>query len=282
MSITKPLVIRLEKLKIPRVFAALIIFLFLFGIVGYGLSLMLPSLASDMTALLKNLSKLIENIDPSVSQYINGKSISDYLPQVTDQIFPFIRNIFANVFFVITTLFFSFYFIIEENFIEELLKRFLKERHVQRVSQILDNTEKKMGTWFRGELILMLVIGFLTYIGLNLIGVQHALSLAVIAGLFEVFPIIGPILSAVPAFIFAINQSTFLGVSVIVLYIIIQQLENNLIVPVVMKRAIGLNKVLILIVIIAGGKLGGILGLFIAIPLTLCIESVLTELNKDK
>jgi predicted PurR-regulated permease PerM len=92
-----------------------------------------------------------------------------------------------------------------------------------------------------------------------------------------VVPVVGPIIAAIPAFIFAVNQSLFLGLSTLALYVIIQQLENNLIVPVVMKRVVGLNKIIILMVLIIGGKLGGFAGIFLAVPLTLFIETILVE-----
>lgn len=282
MSVAKPLVARLERIRIPRTLSALVLFILLFWGIGWGVAWLLPLLASDMTAFARSLNTLISDLDPAILQYFNGKSFNEYLPNVTTQIFPFLRNIFSNVVFVMTTLFFSFYFIVEENFIRNFLMKFFKKEQAERVALIFDKTERRMGTWFRGELVLMVVIGVVTYIGLLVIGVRHALSLAVIAGLLEVFPVIGPIISAVPAFIFAVNQSYFLGISTLALYTIIQQLENNLIVPWVMKQAIGLNKILILIVLIAGGKLAGVLGLFIAIPLTITIQSVLMEAVKPK
>lgn len=280
MSIVKPIVVRLEKFKIPRTLSALIIFIILIGGLSYGISWILPPLIDDMTGLFSKLGTLSKSVNLNLIEELNGKGIADYISDATNQVFPFLKNVFSNLVFLITTIFFSFYFITEESFLKDFLKKFFKESQAERVVRVFDRTEKRMSAWFWGELVLMIIIGVLTYIGLSLIGVRHALSLAVIAGLLEVFPVMGPIISAIPAFIFAVNQSYFLGLSTIALYIIIQQLENNLVVPMVMKKAIGLNKVLILVVLIIGGKLAGILGLFIAIPLTLAIETILMEASR--
>src|SRR4030042_4710135 len=101
----------------------------------------------------------------------------------------------------------------------------------------------------------MLAIWILTFIGLSLIGVRYALPLAIIAGLLEIVPILGPILSAIPAFIVASASSYFLGLATIALYFIVQQIENQIIVPLVMKKAVGLNPIVTLTALIIGGTL---------------------------
>lgn len=281
MSIAKPIVGRLQMYKIPRTLSALLIFILLIAGIVYGVSWILPPLLEDMAGLFSKLTILSKNYDYNILPLLNDKNLNNYFSGATNQILPFLRNIFSNVVFLVTTFFFSFYFIVEEHLLKDFLKKFFKASKVDRVTTVIERVEKRMSNWFWGELVLMTVIGMMTFVGLSLIGVKHALSLAVIAGLLEAFPVVGPIISAIPATIFAVNQSYFLGLSTVALYIIIQQLENNLIVPTVMKKAIGLNKILILIVLIIGGKLAGVLGIFIAIPLTLAIESILIETVKN-
>jgi len=128
----------------------------------------------------------------------------------------------------------------------------------------------------------MLIIGIMTYIGLTVIGMKYVLALAVLAGLFEAIPTLGPIASAVPSFLIGFSYSPVLGVSTIFLNFIIQQLENNLVVPFVMKKVIGLHPVITLIALIIGGKLAGILGVILAVPTTIFIETVLIETQKGR
>src|SRR3989339_563486 len=135
----------------------------------------------------------------------------------------------------------------------------------------------KMGQWLRGQLILSAVIFTLTFIGLTILGVNYALVLAFVAGLFEIIPFIGPWLAAVPAIFFGFLQSPIMGVSVIILYIIIQELENHLIVPKVMSKAVGLNPLIVIIVILIGARLSGITGALIAVPVATAISVFLKD-----
>jgi predicted PurR-regulated permease PerM len=126
--------------------------------------------------------------------------------------------------------------------------------------------EDKLGSWLRGQIVLSFSIGFLTWIVLSLLGVSFALPLAVIAGILEIVPTIGPILSAIPAIIVALNISPLLALIVAVSYIFIQLFENNVLVPRIMQRAVGLNPIVIILSIIVGGKLLGVAGALLAIP----------------
>jgi len=126
-------------------------------------------------------------------------------------------------------------------------------------------------------LLLMIVVGVLVYLGLFALGVEYALPLAVIAGLFEVIPTIGPVLSAIPALLVGFGTSFSLGVWVLVLYIVVQQLENSLIVPNVMGRAVGYSPLTTLLIVFAGAQLFGIGGAVLSIPAAI----FLTILGKD-
>ncbi len=277
MSLVKPIVNRLARLKIPRMIGALFVFALLIGGIGAAFYNLVPLLVADMSVFIHNLTRLIQST-PYLDQYTNADSLTRYLPNITNRAFSILSDIFSNIVFVITTLFFAFYFVVQKESIASITQRFLDPKQSEIVIRIFDRAERRMGNWFWGELVLMTAIGTLTYIGLTILGVRNALTLAFIAGLLEVVPIIGPVMSAIPAFIFSVNQTYFLGISVLALYLIIQQLENNLLVPIVMKQAVGLNKIIILMVLIIGGKLGGISGVFLAIPITICVETIFVEL----
>ena len=120
----------------------------------------------------------------------------------------------------------------------------------------------------------------MVYVGLSIIGMKYALALAVLAGLFEVIPNLGPITSSIPAILIGLSYSPIFGLYCAILYLVIQQLENNLIVPIVMKKATGLHPIVTLIVMVIGGKLAGIMGVILAIPTAIFIETILIEVNK--
>lgn len=280
MSAVKPAVSFLEKLRLPRPLSTLIIFIVFIFIVGYFFYWFFPPLVFETVIFLKNLPQILEKLTPGLLPYLNLSSLSGYLPDATNKFFNLIKGLFSNAIFLISTLFFSFYFVVEENFIKKFLVRFFEEEKAQMVSDIFDQVEERLRAWFWGELVLMVMVGVMTFFGLTLIGVRHAPFLAIVAGILEIVPNLGPTISTFPAVLVALSQSYFLGISTLALYFIVQQLENNLIVPLVMKKAVGLNPIITLIALIVGGKIGGVLGILLAIPLTLFFETILIELIK--
>jgi len=126
----------------------------------------------------------------------------------------------------------------------------------------------------------MFIIGCLTFIGLYFLGVPYVLILALLAGLFEIIPYVGPIIAAIPAIILAFLVSPFLALLVILLYVVIQQLENYVIVPQVMKKAVGLNPIVIIVVMLIGAKLAGVLGLILSVPLAASVAEFLKDIRK--
>jgi len=115
-------------------------------------------------------------------------------------------------------------------------------------------------------MVLSLAIGICTWAGLTLLGLPFALPLALMAGLLEIIPTIGPIVSAIPAIIVALTISPGIAISVVVFYILLQMLENNILVPKVMEKAVGLNPIVIIIGVLIGAKSLGILGALLAVP----------------
>ncbi|MFN4212887.1 MAG: AI-2E family transporter [Microgenomates group bacterium] len=282
MSAVKPAVIRLEKFRIPRPLSTLIIFIgFIFGF-AYLFYWFLPPLVYETAIFFKSLPQILTRLAPNLLPYPNFSALTQYLPNITNQFFSLVKGIFSNAIFLISTIFFSFYFVIEEDFIKKILVRFFEEEKTQSVVSIFNKIEERLRAWFWGELVLMMVVGLMTYVGLTLIGVRHAAFLAVVAGVLEVVPNLGPTISTIPAVLVASSQSYFLGLSTLALYFIVQQLENNLIVPMVMRKAVGLNPIVTLIALIIGGKIGGVLGVILAIPMTLFIESILIEIIKNR
>jgi len=225
---------------------------------------------------------MIKSLNPLVAGYVNIESLTQYAPNITSQVFNIVRMVFSNIMFVVTTLFFSFYLTIEEGFIRNTLGYFLNEKDALRAAILIEKTEKRLGGWLLGEFTLMVVIGCMTYVGLALLGFRYALPLSIIAGLLEVVPNIGPVFSTIPAIIVGVAQAPILGVAAVVLYFTVQQLENHLIVPYVMKKTVGLSPIITLVALVIGGQLFGVLGMILAIPLALFLETLLTEIKKQR
>jgi predicted PurR-regulated permease PerM len=282
MSALNPVVTLLQKHKIPRVLSSLVIFIILIGGISYLFAWIIPTIVEETAILIKQFPHLLKNIDPKYTKLINFDLFSKYAPGFTNNAFQFVQGTFSNALSIITTIFFSFYFLVEEQLIKRTVNRFFSKAKAQQIITISEHVEKRMREWMWGELILMLSIGLLTFIGLTALGVNYVAPLALFAGLLEIVPLLGPIFSAVPAFLLSSTQSYFFGLTVLVLYFVIQQFENQILVPIVMRRAVGLSPIVTLAALIIGGKFGGVLGILLSIPITLCLETIIIELSVGK
>lgn len=280
MSALKPVVYFLERRKLHHTFSVVFVFLSTLIALFFMFAVVFPPLIPQSIAFVKSFPTLITRVFPTLSFYLNLESLNRLLPDITQNFFKVITGVFSNFIFVVSVMFFTFYFLLEERFLKNFLDKFLEKKQVEGIAIIIERAEKRLGAWVRGELLLMTIIGLMSYIGLTLLGIPYALPLAIMAGVLEIIPIIGPVISAIPAFFVASSISWTMGLAVIGLYILVQQLENNVIVPVVMKRAVGINPILTLIALTVGGKLGGFLGILLAVPVALFVETVLMEASR--
>lgn len=283
MSAFNPIVSYFERLRIPRAITALILFALLIGAMSYLTAVILPPIIDETALFIKNLPAQLQNATwlqhPIVQSFELEKRLRESVPTMTNALFGILSQAFSNALFILTTIFFGYYLLIEEQAVRLFLLNIVPPSKAGQIETILDKVERRMRSWLWGQLILMLAIGIMTYVGLMLVGVRFALPLAVIAGLLEVIPIVGPVISVFPALLFTAPQSSFLGLSVLALYFIVQQVENQILVPLVIKKTVGLNPIITLVVLILGGRFAGVSGMFLAIPMTLFIETVLQELN---
>ena len=270
----------LEKKKIPRSISSFIVYFIFVFTIFYLFALIIPPLAGEIIILFKNLPHIIIKVFPTLSSNFNLSFLSNNIPSLANETINLIKTAFSNIIFVTSTLFFGFYFLLEKNLAQRLLGNFFDDMELNKINLISERAQKRMSGWFWGEIILMIVVGLLTYIGLSLMGMKYALALAVLSGLLEVVPNLGPITATIPAFFIGLSQSYVSGLSMIALYLTVQQLENNLIVPFVMKKAVGIHPIITLMALIIGGKLAGIMGVILAIPTTIFLETILIEVNK--
>jgi len=243
-------------------------------------ALIIPPLVGEIVILFKNLPHIVNKISPAFFASSDLNFLSNNIPSLANETINLIKSTFSNVIFVTSTLFFSFYFILERNIFSKLLGNFFDDIELNRISLIADRAQRRMSSWFWGEIILMIVVGTMTYIGLSIIGVKYTLALAVLAGLLEIVPSLGPIISSIPAILIGFSNLPILGLYCGILYLIVQQLENNLIVPLIMKKVTGLHPIVTLIAMVIGGKLAGIMGVLLAVPSTIFIETILIESQK--
>jgi predicted PurR-regulated permease PerM len=275
MSALRPTVDWLEKRKIPSIISILFMYILVFGVIGLSLVGTIPSLVVQFSHLTQALPSFISRVMPYWNVDMNA--FSQQIAPLSQNLLKLTVSIFSNIITIVTVLVFTFYLLLERKHMEELLASFMAEENAKRVSQVLKNIEQRMGSWVQGELFLMVIIGIFAYIGLVLLRVDFALPLAILSGLLEIIPTVGPIISAIPAVIIGLAGSPMLALSVVLLFFIIHQAENTLIVPFVMKKSVGLPPLLTIIALMIGGKLAGIAGAVLAVPVVLVIQEILQE-----
>jgi predicted PurR-regulated permease PerM len=280
MSVCKQPVEALVRRKVGRGLAVFIVFLSFFVAMGYIFSWIIPPLVIETVSFIGHFPRIVESIKPALPINMDTLSLTQYLPNVTNNFIDVVSSVFSNAAFFVSTVFFSIYLTLDPNILTAIFSRYVSKEQLERIVKIDSKIEKRLGKWLLGQLFLMLVIGVFTYIGLLLLGVKYALPLGIIAGLLEAIPNVGPVIAAIPAFFVGFSQAPLLGLFTVFLSIGIQQFENQLIVPMVMKRVVGLHPILTLIVLVVGGRYAGVLGMFFAIPLALVVETIITGLQE--
>lgn len=283
----RPWVLALQRRRLKRIPATILVFFPVLFFVIFIVSVIIPPVVVESIRFFTSLPKLILDVFPFLNSYVNQSllettfsSLSGSIPEITTNFVRIAGGVFTNIAFVTSILFFTFYFLLEERLGEYYIPKFLGKRHSQAVFTTLAKIEKRMGAWLGGQLLLMCIIGVATYAGLSFLKVPYTLPLAFIAGVLEIVPILGPLFSVVPAFFVTASVSLPLGILVLGLYFVIQQLENTIVVPYVMKRAVGLHPIVTLIALSIGGELGGLLGMLVSVPIALIIDTIVVEVSR--
>lgn len=278
MSAFKPWVELLEKYHIPRIFSVLLIYIFIIGIIAWGASSVLPVLAIQTIHLGENISKYLSSVTPFLK--LDYQVIIQQITPIGENIFKLTIGVFSNIVTLFSLVIISFYLLIERNNLVKYLSNITEERKAQRWVDIISKIEERLGAWVRGQLTLGITIGIFTFIGLTLLGIPYVLSLSILAGIFEIVPIIGPIISAIPAILVALTISPLLAVITTAVYFIIQQTEAHVVVPFVMKKTVGLPPLVTIISLMMGAKIAGIGGALLAIPLVVAGITLVSEYVK--
>lgn len=277
-AILDPFVSKLSFIKIPRGVAVLLTYLLTLGSVGVVIALLAPPLVTQTTSFATSLPGYIARlgITPIVSAEI-GKELLTRVGSIPEQIIKFSLSVFSNILSVLTVLVFAFYLILSSNKLDEQLSQFFGADKAKMIADAVSQIEAKIGTWVRGQLVLMTVVGVMNYIGLFFLGVPFAVPLAILAGIFEVVPYLGPILAAVPAILIGFGISNFTGFGVLIMAIVVQQIENYILVPKIMGRSVGISPVIILMALAIGQRLAGVVGMLISVPLVITLQVILKD-----
>lgn len=281
-----PLIEKLERKGVGRIWACLLTYLTVLSafllILGFGI----PPMVEQTTLFVTQMPRLIESVlsNPSLAPLSQSfvEEAARQLASASGSILSLTLGIFGSFLALVTVFVFSFYFSLEYEKVSQKFLSLLEATWRKRAEDSVAQIEVKIGAWVRGEFILMLVVAIFSYIGLTILRVPYALPLSLIAGILEIVPVIGPIVSAVPAAIVGFSSSALLGLGVLALFTLIQQVENNFIVPRVMEKVVGFDPLLTMSAIFVGGKLFGMGGAFLAVPVALIIQVLIAKFLLEK
>ena len=270
----------------------IVLYILIFGIVSLTIFLLVPAIAEQISELNQALPSLYEQalkffsgVESKIDQDGNlaneiQAELGEFrasLIKATGNVFETLIGIFGGLVSFFSVLVITFYISVEAEAIKRVVFFSVPRDYQQYTMNLINAIQRKIGLWLRGQVILMIIIGAMTYIGLSFIGIKYALVLALLAGLAEFIPFLGPVIAAIPAVFVAVVQSPLHLLLVIVVYVVIQQLENNIIVPKVMQRAVWLNPLVIIVVLLVGARFAGVVGAILAVPVATAISVIVRD-----
>lgn len=264
--------------RIPAVIALLLIMVAALSAVIY---LILPPIINESSLLASNFPKYLDNFSylkvyiPDIKSSL--EALTKSIGGISTGFLSLTASIFGGIITFVTAVVLFIYLLLDDKAPKKLILYLSPEAQKSKIIEMIKKVGYKLGAWFRGQMLLGIIIGVIDLVALSIVGVPYALILAVISGLLEIVPIIGPIISGTLAALVALTVSPLMALIVIIIYILVQQLEGAIIVPNVMKKAVGLSPIIIIISILIGAKIFGIVGALFAVPISAAVSVVISE-----
>src|SRR3989338_924515 len=287
-SSVEPLVRWFERYRFPRVLAVLIIYLGGVTSIFSVFYLLIPPLFSDFQNFFSSLPFLVDKAFVQLHRVMPLLPFDLVLPTLKDVIvraditvrsaldgaFSATSLVFSKAFDLMFVFVISFYLAVQEDGIANVLRILTPKEHEEYILHLWARSRRKIGRWLQGQLLLGLIIGVIVFIALTVLQVRYAFILAVLTGMLEIIPYFGPVIAAIP--------SPLLGLLVTGIYILVQQMENHLIYPQVVRKTVGVPPLLAIIALLIGGKLAGIMGFIIAVPMAVILIEYVNDIAEHK
>lgn len=258
-----------------------------FGIYVLALILILLVLYLFLPVFLGELQKVLPQTT-EILHYLSGKTIkypellNKNINQILARLPNFVIKIVGGFFSAILIFVLSFYLSFKKEGVKNFLKELAPPQYEEKVLKIWNKTQSKFAQWLLGQLILMFSIGIATYLIMLILKIPHPGLIGIIAGLTEIVPVIGPIFAGSVAVILTATVELSKIPFVILSFLLLQEIENKLLVPLVMRSVTAISPVMTLIAILIGAKLAGGLGILVSIPVMLIILEIYKELRQKE
>lgn len=293
-----PFVKFIEKKGTTRFWSVLIVYIIIFSFFLIISFILIPKIAREFRSLAEALPNYInilyKDIEDSWLKYFKKldslppklrgikEEINKNILELENAILNSIRtltdsivDIFTKAVNIVTVPIVTFYILKDENLFKEKIFKMLPEKYEDDVSRLFHEMDKVFNEFIRGRLIVGAFVGIATTIVLLILKVDFALLIGAFSGLMDIIPYFGPVLGIIPGVVFAFLQKPIKALWVIILFIVIQQIENNIISPKVVGESVGIHPITVILVLIIGGSMFGILGMLLAVPFAAIFKIVL-------
>jgi predicted PurR-regulated permease PerM len=279
---------KLKRLKIGRTLAVIVLYFFTITLIGTFLYLFIPVFLEQMIQFVGVINEYLP-AQPAVlssQEVVSSEFISNLQALTTSAggggVVSTAVSLFGGLLNVAILIVISFYLSMNERGIESFIRLVTPQPQEEYIVSLWKRTNHKIGLWFQGQLLLGLLVGVLTYLGLLILNVQYSLLLAIAAALMELIPF-GIILAAIPAVAAGYATREMAGaIQVAALYTIIQQFENNLIQPLIVQKVVGVSPLVVILALLVGVQVAGVWGVILAIPVAVLLMEIIKDIEKRK
>lgn len=301
-SAMDPAVRAFMRWRLPRILAVILLYIIVLGALGGVFYLFVPTVVAEVASFISSLPTYLDILNRlgSYNEYADTLGLpsptnispGEILTQAREGLnlsgafgnaFGAAATVFGGVFSFVLIFVLSFYFTMASTGVDDFLRIITPRPYRAYMLDLWGRSKKKIGLWMQGQVLLGVIMGVLVYLGLTILGVEHALLLAVLAAFFELIPVFGPTLAAIPAVLIAFaDGGLFFGFIVIGMYVILQQFENHLIYPLVVTKVVGVPPLLVILGIIIGAQLAGFLGILLSVPVVAVLQELVRDFSERK
>ncbi len=286
---------------IPRFISALLVYVLVFGAIFSILYFFFPPIVADTAGFLSEMPKYLNTINLTTpftsvnsANPVSGSqgtqsfiktllSFQSVFSATSGGVLQLIVTFFGGIFSLLLVIVLSFYFALQDTGIDDFLHLVVPIAHEAYSVDLWRRSQKKIGLWMQGQILLSVIVGILVYLGLLIIGIPYALLLAVFTAIAEIIPVFGSLIAGTVAVIVAYSTGGVpLAFIVAGLYVVVNQFESNLIYPLIVKKIVGIPPLLVIVALIAGYTLAGFLGVVLSVPVAAVMLEFITDFDKRK
>jgi len=281
-----PIISWMQRKGLPRTIGVTLVFLFLSLFIVLLMYAVVPRLIIDLNSILLNLKNqpFFEGWTEPLLNLSYAQSIESVIGEISRRIIggdtapiEFFGQALGGIGLALGILVSSFYLSLSQDGVQRFIRIIMPRDYEETVLRIYERSRNQVAIWFRTQIVLSIFVGSIVWISLTLLGVKHAAILGLLAAALEIIPFVGPVIAGAVAVVSALTVSPSLAILTAVVFIIIQQVEAHLFVPIIMRRSVGLHPVTVITALLIGAQLEGILGVLIAVPAAAVFQEVIED-----